>query len=78
MSEENRLSWGKWRADLDEMFVKIKGKRHCLWRTIDQEGEGLERFVTRARNKKDALKFFQKTTRKYGHHEGIVTDRLAS
>jgi putative transposase len=36
-----------WRGHLDEMFVKINGKRHYLWRAVDHEGEVLESFVTR-------------------------------
>ena len=31
-----------WRWHLDEMFVKINGEGHYLWRAIDQEGEVLE------------------------------------
>ncbi|MEP0014632.1 IS6 family transposase, partial [Tateyamaria sp.] len=47
----------KWRWHLDEMFVKINGERHYLWRAVDHEGEVLESFVTKTRDKKAALKF---------------------
>ena len=30
----------RWRWHLDEMFVKINGERHYLWRAVDHEGEG--------------------------------------
>jgi putative transposase len=33
----------KWRWHLDEMFVKINGEQHYLWRAVDHEGEGAER-----------------------------------
>jgi putative transposase len=46
-----------WRWHLDEVFVKINGERHYLWRAVDHEGEVLESFVTKTRDKKAALKF---------------------
>ena len=42
------------------------------------EGEVLESFVTKRRNKKAALKFLKKAMRKHGRPEVIVTDRLRS
>ena len=42
---------------LDEMFVKINGERYYLWRAVDHEGEVLESFVTKRRDKKAAMKF---------------------
>ena len=66
------------RGHLDEVFVKIGGERHSLWRAVDQEGEGLESFVTKARNKKAALKFLKKATKRHGPADAIVTDRLRS
>jgi len=60
------------------VFVKIKGERHYLWRAVDHEGEALESFVTKARDKKAALKFLNKAMRKHGRAEKIVTDQLRS
>lgn len=68
----------RWRWHLDEMFVKIKGERHYLWRVVDHEGEVLESYVTKKRDKKVALKFLRKAMRKHGQPEAIVTDRLRS
>ncbi|WP_433989906.1 hypothetical protein SuNHUV7_08900 (plasmid) [Pseudoseohaeicola sp. NH-UV-7] len=68
----------RWRWHLDEMFVKISGEQHYLWRAVDHEGEILERFVTKARDKKAALKFLKKAMRKHGSPDMIVTDGLAS
>ncbi|MEW9919602.1 IS6 family transposase [Marimonas sp. MJW-29] len=68
----------RWRWHLDEMFVKINGEMHYLWRAIDHEGEVLESFVTKTRDKKAALKFLKKAMRKHGKPEAIVTDRLRS
>ena len=50
-----------WRWLLDEVFEKINGVTHYLWRAIDHEGEVLEPFVSRKRNRKAALKFLTKT-----------------
>jgi putative transposase len=68
----------RWRWHLDEMFVKINGERHYLWRAVDHEGEVLESYVTRTRDKKAALKFLRKAMRKHGQPKVIVTDRLRS
>ena len=68
----------RWRWHLDEMFVKINGEPHYLWRAVDHEGEVLESFVTRRRDRKAALKFLRKAMRKHGNPEAIVTDKLRS
>ena len=68
----------RWRWHLDEMFVKTNGERHYLWRAVDHEGEVLESYVTKTRDKKAALKFLKKAMRKHGSPEVIVTDGLAS
>ena len=60
------------------MFVKINGQQHYLWRAVDHEGEVLESFVTKRRDKKAALKFLKKTLKRHGHAEEMVTDRLRS
>uniref|UniRef100_UPI00359477E5 IS6 family transposase n=1 Tax=Blastomonas sp. TaxID=1909299 RepID=UPI00359477E5 len=68
----------RWRWHLDEMFVRINGERHYLWQAVDHEGEVLESFVTKTRDKKAAIKFLRKAMRKHGRPEVIVTDRLRS
>jgi putative transposase len=60
------------------VFVKINGERHYLWRAVDHEGEVLESFVTKTRDKKAALKFLRKSLRRHGRVAEIVTDRLRS
>ena len=49
-----------WKWHLDEVFVKINGERHYLWRAVDHEGEVLESCVTKKRDRKAALKFMKK------------------
>jgi putative transposase len=68
----------RWQWHLDEVFVKINGERHYLWRAVDHEGEVLESFVTKTRDAKAAFKFLKKAMRKHGQPEVIVTDRLRS
>ena len=66
----------QWQWHLDEMFVKIRGETHYLWRVVDHEGEVLESFVTKKRDKAAALKFLRKAMKRYGAPRKIVTDRL--
>ena len=63
-----------WKWHLDEVFVKINGERHYLWSAVDHEGEVLESYVTKKRDKKAALKFMKKAMRRYGTPNEIVTD----
>ena len=63
---------------MDEIFVKINVERHYLWRAVDHEGEVLESFVTKTRDKKAALKFLKNAMRKHGRPDVIVTDQLRS
>ena len=68
----------QWRWHLDEVFVKINGETHYLWRAVDQEGEVLESYVTKKRDKKAALKFMKRALKNYGPVEAITTDCLPS
>ena len=67
-----------WRWHLDEVFVKIHGERHDLWRAVDQEGVVLEAFVSKKRDHKAALRFLRKLMKRYPKPDTIVTDRLRS
>ena len=71
-------AFSTWRWHVDEMFVKINGEQHYLWRAVDHEGEVLEAVVTKRRDRKAALKFLRKLMRRYGRPREIVTDRLPS
>ncbi|MEW2915111.1 IS6 family transposase [Leisingera sp. JC11] len=75
---QHMRAYSNWRWHLDEMFVKINGEQHYLWRAVDHEGEVLESFVTKARDKKSALKFLKKSMKCYGRPQTIVTDKLRS
>ena len=71
-------SSSNWRWHLDEVFVRINGKIHYLWRAVDHEGEVLEVFATERRDRRAALKFLKRAMKRYGRPGTIVTDRLRS
>ncbi len=66
------------RWHLDEVFVSIAGKRMYLWRAVDSEGEVLEVFATKRRDRRAALEFLKQAMKRYGRPATIVTDRLQS
>ena len=67
-----------WRWHLDEMYVKVNGELRYLWRAVDHEGEILESFVTKTRDKAAALAFMKKALKRHGSPEAITTDGLRS
>ena len=67
-----------WRWHLDEVFVKINGQTHYLWRAVDHEGEVLETYVTKLRDRKTALRFLKKSMKRYDQANVIVTDKPGS
>ena len=71
-------SYSNWRWHLDEVFVRINGETHYLWRAVDHEGEVLEVFATKRRDRRAALAFLKRAMKPYGHPTVIVTDRLRS
>jgi putative transposase len=68
----------QWKWHLDEVYVKINGEMHYLWRAVDHEGEVLESFVTKTRDKKAALAFMKKALKRHGSPAEITTDGLRS
>jgi len=74
---QNRC-YSQWCWHLDEVFVKINGETHYLWRAVDHEGEVLEVFATKRRDRKAALKFLKRAMKRYGRPHLVVTDRLPS
>ena len=64
---------------IDEVFVKIQGKHHYLWRAVDQDGEVVDVFLQRRRDGKAAQRFFKRLLRASGNEpRRIVTDKLRS
>jgi putative transposase len=68
----------QWKWHRDEMFVNINGEMRYLWRAVDHEGEVLESYVTKTRDRKAALKFLKKAMKKHGRAGAFVTDKLRS
>ncbi len=58
--------------------MRINGETHYLWRAVDHEGEVLEVFATKRRDRKAALKFIKRTMKRYGRPWAVVMDRLRS
>ena len=64
---------------LDEVFIKINGKLHYLWRAVDQDGDTLDILVQSRKNKKAARRFFRKLLKGLMYSPNkIVTDKLKS
>ena len=64
---------------LDEVFVKIRGERHYLWRAVDQDGDVIDILVQRYRNARAAKRFFRKLLKGQGSTPWrLVTGKLKS
>jgi putative transposase len=66
----------KWH--LDEVEIPICGKKHWLWRAVDQNGTTLEILVQSRRNTQAAKRFMRKLMKKYGMPRVMITDKLRS
>jgi putative transposase len=75
---ERMRAWPQWQWHMDEVFVKINGETHYLWRAVDHEGEVLETYVTKRRDRRAALKFIRKSMKRFGSLRIFVTDKLRS
>ena len=65
------------RWHLDEVFLKINGRLHYLWRAADQDGDVLDIMVRSRRDKKAAKKFFRKLLKGLRYVPRVlVTDKL--
>ena len=64
---------------IDEVFVKIDGKQHYLWRAVDEDGEVVDVFLQARRDGDAAKRFFKRLLRSHGGEpRKIVTDKLRS
>ena len=64
---------------IDEVFVKINGKQHYLWRAVDQHGEVVDVYLQAKRDGAAAKRFFKRVVRRHkGEPRKIVTDKLRS
>ena len=75
---QHMRTYTHWKWHLDEVYVKVGGEMRYLWRAVDHEGEVLESFVTKARDKAAALKFIKKALKRHGRPKSVVTDGLRS
>jgi len=64
---------------IDEVFVKIRGEQHYLWRAINQDGEVIDVLLQSRRDGQAAKRFFKRLIRKHrGEPRKIVTDKWRS
>jgi putative transposase len=64
---------------IDEVFVKINGQQHYLWRTVDQDGDVVDVYLEEKRDGAAAKRFFRRLLRSHGGEpRKIVTDKLRS
>jgi putative transposase len=64
---------------IDEVFIKINGKQHYLWRAVDQVGEVVDVYLQAKRDGAAAKRFFKRLLRSHGGEpRKIVTDQLRS
>jgi len=64
---------------IDEVFVTIAGRRHYLWRAVDQDGDVIDVYLQARRNAEAARLFFRRLLRSHGTSpRKIVTDKLGS
>ena len=65
--------------NIDEVFVKINGKQHYLWRAVDQDGEVVDVYLQAQRDGAAAKRFFRRLVRNHGGEpRKIVTVKLRS
>jgi len=64
---------------IDEVFIKINGKQHYLWRAVDQDGEVVDVYLQTKCDGAAAKRFFKRLLRSHGSEpRKIVTDKLRS
>ena len=71
-------AYSNWQWHLNDVFVRINGETHYLWRAVDHYSEVIESYVTKRRDRKTALKFFRETMKRHGNPHSLVTDKLRS
>ena len=64
---------------LDELFVTLQGRRHYLWRAVDEDGDVLDILVQSRRNRRAAARFFRQLLKSQGCvPRRLITDKLRS
>jgi len=64
---------------IDEVFVKINGKQHYLWRAVDRIGGVVDVFLQSRRDGEAAKRIFKRLLRSHGGEpRKIITDKLRS
>ena len=76
---ERLRAWPQWQWHVDEVFVKINGRQHYLWRAVDQDGEVVDVYLQARGDGNAAKRFFKRLLRSHGDEpRKIVTEKLRS
>jgi len=78
VSHETVRAWSNWQWSLEEVFVKINGETHYMWCAVDHEGEVLDAFASKRRDRKAESKLVRKRMKHDGRPKHAVTDKLRS
>ncbi|HIE91753.1 MAG TPA: DDE domain-containing protein [Acidobacteria bacterium] len=64
---------------LDEVFIKISGRLHYLWRAVDEDSDVIDILLQTRRNRRAAERFFRKLLKGQGREpRRLITDKLGS
>ncbi len=64
---------------LDEVFIKIRGRLHYLWRAVDEDSDVIDILLQTRRNRRAAERFFRKLLKGQGREpRRLITDKLGS
>jgi putative transposase len=78
MKKKTNFSGSNWKWDIDEVFVKIRGRQYYFWRAVDHEGTVLESYVSKKRDQYAARKVLKNLMKRYGVPKEITTDKCPS
>lgn len=74
--KRNRTASDFWR--MDEIYIKVKGQWHYLYRTIDSSGLTLDIRLGKKRDSRSASDFFKRLIKKFGKPRALITDKAPS
>jgi putative transposase len=61
---------------IDEVFVKINGKQHYLWRAVDQDDDVVDVYLQAKRDGSAAKRFFKRLLRNHGREPRKIAESI--
>ena len=74
--KKNKKSFYSWK--MDEIYIKIKGKWHYLYRAIDADGLTLDIWLRKKRDTQAAYAFLKRLVKQFDEPKVVVTDKAPS